>query len=479
LPDDDRAAVMLRKVSHDRILQMADLMEDPMKYGLSVSRAVAISQGGPRTARTVLLHWLRGQIGELQLQPARAIEWRTLEAAYMALKAQSDGLARLQRTEMSLLGEMVAPDFGKIVKTYADLTTRGALKELFTEGSEIIFTGHNGTGKTHGVVLLGEEFLGYTKTGAFVINIPGTGPKEGQPPEPRLVFANRLSQVFATWARLPEEELMLLFLDEVEASLAAGAQNNEKNSFTVFRNLCRKMSIILGLIYHRQNEQLRTFREDAHERLVRVHKITKKNALVTRYKPRLDGDEVYEVRTEYQGLPDLSRLQYDHRLAANIIVDVNLKELLNRISDCTSLREVKSVVASSMNDPDVFLKDHQDEKAVEARDRAAQRASDAKAENLRQDILLNAELYVGAYGRFNRDAILARHPTMTDRKANYLAGELNKQLETDLAEIRLKLATYVDAKVGRVTAARLRSKGGYHEGYARLLEKHLQRKAKT
>jgi hypothetical protein len=455
---------MVRVIAHHYTEVTTANLRDPGAWEHERYVANACLGGEPRIARQMLVQLAEGWLQDLQDQGAMASEYQQRWFSYMHYRGMIDGLLRQEPDGLRLMSHYVSPNYGKIVRYFTDFTAPGLLRDVFGPGHEVMIWGHTGAGKTHVVMTIIEALLAAFPHVHVITNIPGIRLVDGTP-HARVHQMTRMSDKYRKWCELPDGTLLVEVIDEPESSLAAGAVTKAKEQFRNQRYLNRKMRTAQFQIWHSEDEILKSFRIDKDVRVTRIAKDNHKGMTVMRR----------GATEDYIEIPPLSYLTYEHEGFANFTSDLDLGKLFSKMDLIPNLNQAKAVIKGFLDDPDVYLEDqvpaHLQEKAAAAHASATlQRAAD-----LRSDILQRADEFVGSGYRFERETIRSKL-NCTVAKAAALASELNKQMEVDVADIRAREATFIDAKARRITSERLIERGGYAPGYAKVLEVHLQRK---
>ncbi len=467
---DEHQGAMLRKVAWDRILQMADELENPLLYSAEYHLAQLISQGDTASSRAGLVRWGEGQVWDLQHRKAPPAHYRNVLATYEKLRGVVMGQSQIHRTEFSLLSELVGPDFRKKVLTWHEFRVPGQLRMMLAPGHEILETGHTGAGKTHLAMLIAEEVLKLGEHVHVVTNIPRVQQRDGFP-HPRIHKALRLSAVLRTWCDLPVGALLVFVLDEPESVLRAGAVTKAKENFGNFRYITRKLGISQIQIWHSEDEILKVFRVDADPRVTRIHK-TEHDAMTVHRATKAGS-----MQLEYTGIPDLADLQFWSEGLHTLAVDVDMAELEFRLESAQSMEDIKTLIRSALDDPDVYFgkfkrrkKDEQNGSGSEARDQRILRELD----ELRTIVLTDALNFVGSHGKFAREIILTiPNRKVTQATAARMSSEMNKQLDEDLEAMRRLGAVTNKPADALKRARRLQELGRNHPSYAQLVERRL------
>lgn len=404
---------MLRMVRWQGIIQDAERLRNWRDVDPFEALSRMVHMGDPRTATDGLLTWVDQELTKLESNPATVpSEYDKLEALYLEMLSKVNGRLSVMDTELGYYSQNVGPEFDKAVYEYPTWANSGNLRNLFSEGKECTVTGHMGTGKSHLAVLFMESLLTVLKrpTVHIVTNISGVKDTSGQFND-RIHHVTLLSQIFSIWARLPENCLIVLFIDEPESNLRGGSTKSVK-LFSDFRHMIRKLGMSKLEIWHNEAEQYKALREENSDNVTRIFK-NEKEAFEVHRKFRGDG---FKQRVE--GVHELKFLKYAHRGMASITVDVNMPRLIHRLSSLTQTGEMKDAIRTSLGSAYYYVDEY--------KPRHDDDAITDEWEKVIEHVLRDVRPYLTQKRHMDRH-LLRQEFDLTDRVARRVAAEATKR----------------------------------------------------
>lgn len=425
MSDDASGARLLRKMSRDRVLALADQIQHHTALSTAACQdyAIALSQGGAEAQKQARVAILRAGKDQLQamgldVSPQHVNE---LLAFNTKLAGISTGIAQAIRSEPSVIGELVDPDYGSRKTTWQAWATKAHLTDLFDvgTGSEVNLVAHRGHGKTHLEGLCAYHWLRLGKDHHVIHNVSGLkvdGTDEDKARVHKWAFTSDLVKL---WVQYPDAKFLVLIDEPAQALQSKAGGSKEIEAWNKARPLLRKMgmSVLYGWQQARQIfPQLRG--EDGWSAW--IDKPTKFDAII---KIQRDGGVIETHRV--QDIPDKTgKFDFETRGWTTAMPDFDFTRASMLAAKFDTIDELHALLRKAVEDKAFYYEQFH---VVHGFVEEEEDKPEFDFEELVDRVLQSPDDFAGVSGQIHRDVVM-QALGVPQRLANAISAEAKKRL---------------------------------------------------
>ena len=412
---------MARVVGWHRIRNIAtdlsNVLDLPMTQAMRL--AVMESQGEEQKAKNALLTYFERRLNDLEASgvtdPAVYAE---LENAYLYHDSLISGAARLQPSELRLLAEVVPPDTDSNKVAWPHFVSKHFRDILrVDEGTEANVVAGRGKGKTHLMVLAGQEWLAMNPGNIVVHNIPNLQVDDSEAASRWHEFAYT-SEIVRLWLDHFGKNILLLLDEPAQTLMSQPGNSKEIDSWNRVRPMLRKMRILTLYAWQFEGQIFKQLREDPV--VVRINKPSKDKAVLEWV------DDEGEHKLNIEAIPPLVGVRYDTYSLTTVFADLIFPNLVRAVrqAGAKSHEEILAVLRQAIQDKNNYDPEYWiDHGFIDAAGAPEEAMPEADVDRIRR----NHPAYLNSWGLLDPN-LIREALDCTHREADLIAKKLNKEL---------------------------------------------------